>query len=100
MHIFDNAFTLCQSFELLKKIFVDIHVILSIFKWFKNVLYMLRSNLGQNYLHFVVLFCACWSILGTLCQSFPIPPLSPSLHLSMSFPLSVATLFQAAWKSC
>lgn len=41
----------------------------------------------------VVLFCACWSILAPLCPAPPpLPLLSPSLHLPIFLPLSVATL--------
>lgn len=41
---------------------------------------------------FVVLFCASWSILAPLCLYLLLPLLFPSLHLSISLPLSVATL--------
>lgn len=69
--------------------------------WFLNgskiSLYMLCTNLGQFYLHFVVLFCACWSIFGPLC-----PFLSPSSSFSIFLcPCLYLWLpFQAVWRSC
>lgn len=99
MHIFDNAFTFCKCFELLKKIFVDIYVILLIFKWFKNVLYMLCTNLGQNYLHFVVCFVHVG--VSRTFSVFPSPSFSSSSFFSI-FPRLCLYLwmpFQVAWRS-
>lgn len=53
---------------------------------------MLCANLEQNYLHFVMLFCACWSILDLSVTPSLCLILRPSFHLSISFPPSVATL--------
>ena len=69
---------------------MDIHAILLIFKRFKNVLYLLCANLGQNYLHFC---CVVLCMLEYLRPPLLLPPLFLYFpHLPVSMPLSMATL--------
>ena len=67
---------------------MDICVILWIFFFFKIVLYLLCTNLGQNYLYIFFLYVLCMlEHLGPSLSS-----LSFYLHLSISIPLSVDTI--------